>query len=116
MDDDKTREARELHRTLEFIGLRAQATTVGLLQLSSELVKAGVLDGEAISRIKGAIHREIIVSHPRGHFREEFEQMLQQRLDAIFPNPSAAEDMAKVGTVKDMKTALDPNSKSGLSE
>lgn len=109
MEEAKAREARELHRTLEFIGLRAQATTVGLLQLSSELVKAGVLDGDAIARIKEAIHREIIVSHPRGHFREEFEQMLQQRLDVIFPSPSAADDMAQVGTVQDMKTALDPD-------
>lgn len=48
MADDKAAQARELHRTLEYIGLRAQATTVGLIQLCTELVTAGVLGDDAV--------------------------------------------------------------------
>lgn len=39
MVDEQAAQARELHRTLDFIGLRAQATTVGLIQLCTELVR-----------------------------------------------------------------------------
>lgn len=108
MDHDETEQARELHRTLEFIGLRAQATTVGLLQLSAELVAAGVLADEAIERIKDAIFREIAVTHPRGYNRAEFEQTLRQRLDSIFPPAVDAEQRARVGSVGEMETSLDP--------
>lgn len=108
MDEDQAVEARELHQTLEFIGLRAQATTVGLLQLCAELVKVRVLDDGAIQRIKDAIHREITVSHSRGHFREEFEEMLRQRLDAIFPRAGDAEKRGTIGSVVDLEAALDP--------
>ena len=109
MDDDRNLEARELHRTLEFIGLRAQATSVGLIQLCAELVKARVLDDAAIQRIKDAIYREITVSHGRGHSREEFGEMLRQRLDAIFPHAEDDGRRAPVGTVGEMETALDPS-------
>jgi hypothetical protein len=106
MDHDQTEQARELHRTLEFIGLRAQATTVGLIQLCAELVAAGALADEAIERIKDAIFREIAVTHPRGYNRAEFERTLKQRLDAVFPRPTDAGARAKVGTVADMETSL----------
>jgi hypothetical protein len=106
MDHGETEQARELHRTLEFIGLRAQATTVGLIQLCAELVAAGALADEAIERIKEAIFREIAVTHPRGYNRAEFEQTLKQRLDAIFPHPADAEARATVGTVADMEASL----------
>lgn len=109
MDDDRTGEARELHQTLEFIGLRAQATTVGLLQLCAELVRARVLDDEAVQRIKDAIHREITVSHSRGHFREEFEDVLRQRLDAIFPRAGDADHRSPIGSVGELEAALDPD-------
>lgn len=99
-------EARELHETLEFIGLRAQATTVGLLQLCAELVTAGVLDNGAIQRIKDAICLEIVVSHPRARDRAEFERTLRQRLDAIFPHGENAERVSPVGSLQDMQSAL----------
>jgi len=108
VDHDQSHRALELHRTLEFIGLRAQATTVGLLQLCAELVHAGVLGDEAIERIKGAIFQEITVSHPRGYNRDEFEQTLKQRLDAIFPQAQDTSSRSRVGTVAEMETSLDP--------
>lgn len=108
MDHEGTEQARELHRTLEFIGLRAQATTVGLIQLCAELVAAGVLSDEAVERIKDAIFREIAVTHTRGYKRAEFERTLRQRLDAIFPHPANSEPRARVGTVAEMETSLTP--------
>lgn len=108
MDHNQTERARELHRTLEFIGLRAQATTVGLLQLCAELVRAGVLNDEAIERIKDAIFREIAVTHTGGYNRAEFEKTLRQRLDAIFPREADAAARTRVGTVAEMESSLDP--------
>ena len=105
--NNPTGDARKLHDTLEFIGLRAQATSVGMLQLCTELVRAGILDDAAVERIKGAIHREIVVSHPRARDRADFEQTLRQRLDAIFPRGRNAERLSPVGTLEDMQSALD---------
>lgn len=106
MDNEQAAEARQLHGTIDFIGLRAHATTVGLIQLCAELLRAGVLDGEAVQRIKDAIHREISVSHSRGVAREEFEQSLRERLDAIFPNVDGPQNRASVGSAADLGSAL----------
>lgn len=108
MDHEETEQARELHRTLEFIGLRAQATTVGLIQLCAELVAAGALKDEAIERIKDAIFREITVTHPRGYNRAQFERTLRERLDLIFPHGPDSEPRAPVGTAAEMETSLAP--------
>jgi hypothetical protein len=99
-------QALELHRDLEFIGLRARATTVGLLQLCAELVKAGVLDHDAIGRIKDAITWDITVSNPRVHDRAEFEATLRRRLDAIFPRAEDAHRASPVGNLQDMQSAF----------
>ena len=108
MDHDQTERARELHQTLEFIGLRAQATTVGLLQLCAELVHAEVLGDEAIGRIKDAIFQEIAVTHPRGYNRAEFERTLRQRLDSIFPQVADAHPRTPVGTAAELASSLKP--------
>lgn len=108
MDHEQTEAARELHRTLEFIGLRAQATTVGLLQLCSELVRAGILDDAALERIKGAIFREIAVSNPRGYNRSEFERTLKKRLDSVFPQAADPDSNAQVGGLGELEASLDP--------
>lgn len=110
MNHEQLEQARELHRTLEFIGLRAQATTVGLLQLCSELVRAGILDDDAIERIKESIFRELTAASPRGYNRTEFEQTLRKRLDSIFPRHENEGPRARVGTVGNMETTLDPQS------
>jgi hypothetical protein len=110
MDHEGAEQARELHRTLEFIGLRAQATTVGLVQLCAELVAAGVLKDEAIGRIKEAIFREITVTHTRGYNRAEFERTLRQRLDSIFSHTASSGPRARVGTAAEMETSLAPRS------
>jgi hypothetical protein len=77
-------EEQRLHETVSFVGLRAQATAVGLLQLSAELVRAGVLDKAAVDRIKDAIAKDISLSRPRSVSRDEYMGMVRERLDGLF--------------------------------
>ena len=106
MEKDDIAEARQLHGTIDYIGLRAHATTVGLIQLCAELMRAGVIDADAVQRIKDAIQREISISHSRGVARDEFEQTLKERLDAIFPKVEQPEDRADVGSASELGSAL----------
>jgi hypothetical protein len=78
------KEAKRHHDTVDRVGLRAHATAVGLLALSQELVRAGVLDDAAITRIKDAIASDICLSRPRTLAREEFDASIRRRLDALF--------------------------------
>ena len=104
MEKDK---ALQLHRNLEFIGLRAQATSVGLLQLCAELARANVIDNQAVGRIKEAIHRDIIVSNPRGRDRAEFARTLRLRLDDVFHQAEALDQPTHVGTTHEFQSALE---------
>jgi hypothetical protein len=83
------RAEKRLHDTIDLLGFRAQATTVGLLTLARELVRAGVLDEAALSRIKDAIQRELCLSRPAAASREEFEAVVRRRLDALFAGEDA---------------------------
>lgn len=105
----QTEETRQLHATLDYIGLRAHATTAGLLQLCSELVRAGAIDLAAVGRIKAAIHSEIMLTQGRRHDRQEFSQMLKERLDALFPQDREGHPGTPPGSIDAMKTALDPD-------
>ena len=100
-------ETRQLHDTIDYIGLRAHATTAGLLQLCSELVRAGAIDLAAVERIKAAIHGEIMLTQGRRHDRDEFSRTLKERLDAIFPQGEEGQRASPVGDIEGMKTALD---------
>lgn len=102
-------DTRQLHETMDYLGLRAHATTAGLLQLCSELVRAGVIDLAAIDRIKNAIHCEIMHSQTRTHNTAEFAQTLRERLDAIFPHGGEGERTSPAGSVEDMQSALEPH-------
>jgi hypothetical protein len=77
-------EDKRLHDTIDLIGIRAQATTIGLIQLSIELHRAGVLDDAAIGRIKDSIANEIILTRPRSIPQEGFQDNLRSRLDRLF--------------------------------
>lgn len=108
-------ETRQLHDTLDYIGLRAHATTAGLLQLCSELVRAGAIDIAAVERIKAAIHSEIMLTQGRRRDRHEFGEMLKERLDAIFPQGQEGQRGSSIGDINEMKTALDPSGGDGPS-
>lgn len=105
MDRTEKEQAIRLHECLDLIGLRAQATSVGLLQLCAELVNVGVLDDAAVGRIKDAIQKDISVSR-RGakHGHDEFEATLRRRLDSVFP--SCGKSPAHVGTACEMGEAM----------
>ena len=105
MDRSEKEQAIRLHECLDFIGLRAQATSVGLLQLCAELVAVGVLDDAAVGRIKNAIRKDITVSRRRKHGQDEFEETLRKRLDSVFPT-CAAPRAGLVGTAEDMRDAM----------
>lgn len=77
-------EDKRLHETINFLGLRAQATVVGLVQLVRELEAARVLAPEAVTRIKDAIAADLALARPRAVKPEEFDRSLRERLDALF--------------------------------
>ncbi|MFS0772040.1 hypothetical protein [Sphingomonas sp. 1P08PE] len=79
-----SQESRRLHYELTNVGLRAQATAAGLVQLCVELQRANVLDEESVGRIKASIADEILISLPRHVVRPTFKDDLRARLDRIF--------------------------------
>ncbi|TXC70976.1 hypothetical protein FSB78_08470 [Sphingomonas ginsenosidivorax] len=107
-DWDEKAEARKLHDTLQLVGLRAHATAVGFIQLCAELLKAGVIDDPAVSRIKDAIAKDIIVTRTTSRGQAEFETSLRRRLDTLLPTSENAPDHASaVGTPDGMRSDLD---------
>lgn len=99
--------ARERHRTLDFIGLRAHATTVGLIQLCEELLNAGVIDQSAVERIKSAIISELSVSKSRISNQANFDSTLKRRIDAIFPAAPGKSPEEHVGPTDEFEDALE---------
>lgn len=77
------RDDRRFHDQLDFIGVRAHVTATALLQLCSELERAGVLDTAAMGRIKDAMAKEIALTRNRGIYAEEYAHA-RARLDELF--------------------------------
>ena len=77
-------DSHHLHRSLEFLGMRAHATAVGLVRLIMELHRAGLLDEAAVDRIKDAIAQELVEEAPRTLSRQAYEADVRKRLDEIF--------------------------------
>jgi hypothetical protein len=94
-------EQRRLHFDLTNVGLRAQATAAGLVQLCRELEAAGVIDEAALTRIKRAIADDIVITAPRSVKKEHFRGEICNRLDAIFSGES------KLGRAEDIPFAAE---------
>lgn len=77
-------EDKRLHYELGNVGLRAQATAAGLLQLCAELRDAGVLSEDAVERIKERIARDITLSAPKSTTPEAYRSDVRTRLDRLF--------------------------------
>ena len=77
-------DTKKLHETLDLLGLRAQATAAGMIQLSVELVRAGVLDEAALGRVKDSIFGEISLRRPISVPKDEYDRSMRRRLDALF--------------------------------
>lgn len=95
---------KKLHYDLTNVGLRAQATAVGLLQLCIELRRANVLDNAAVDRIKSAIADEIIVCAPRPIDRQDYRRDVRERLDRLFAGEQklgAPEELAPEVSLED---------------
>ena len=95
------REQKQLHQDLKNVGLRAQATAAGLVQLCKELQAAGVLKDEAVWRVKEAIADEIALTAPRPIVRADFRKDVCERLDRIFSGTE------KLGPAADIPFAQD---------
>ena len=90
-------EQRKLHFDLTNVGLRAQATAAGLVQLCRELQNVGVIDEAALTRIKRAIADDIVITAPRSVRKDQFRGEICARLDGIFSGEQklgSAEKMA----------------------
>lgn len=74
---------RRVHDTLDFLGIRAQATAVALLQVCRELQQVGVLSEDAMTRIKESIAREVALARPRSIYKVEYEAAMR-RMDDLF--------------------------------
>ncbi len=75
---------KKLHYDLITVGLRAQATATGFLQLCKELHSAGVLDDDAVGRIKSAVADELTLSAPRSAKPADYRREVSERLDRLF--------------------------------
>lgn len=75
---------KKLHYDLTNVGLRAQATAAGLVQLCIELRHAGVIDNDALDRIKSSIADEIVVCASRPVDRPGYRRDIRDRLDRLF--------------------------------
>jgi hypothetical protein len=75
---------RRLRDEIEYVGLRAHATAVGLIQLTIELLNAGALHEAAVGRIKDVIVKDLSLSRPRTVPKAQFERETRARLDRIF--------------------------------
>ncbi len=75
---------RSMHYDLTNVGMRAQATAAGLVQLCIELHRLNVLDDGAVGRIKTAIADEIITCASRPIDRKDYRRDVRSRLDRLF--------------------------------
>ena len=73
-----------VHLALEFLGIRAQATAMGLVQLCIELRRAGLIDEAAVDRVKDSIAEEIAAHAPRTVVKQQYLTDIRGRLDRIF--------------------------------
>ncbi|THD82708.1 MAG: hypothetical protein E7812_01115 [Phenylobacterium sp.] len=90
------REEKRLHDSMRIVGLRATVTAVGLLKLTGELVRAGVLDDEAVGRIKQAMVKELSLTRPPSSDKAEFERSMRHRLDGLFAGSEKLEPVPPV--------------------
>ena len=86
------KEARATHQSVDLLRLRAHATAVGMLQLTAELVRAGVLDQDAVERVKDAIASDLALSRPPAMSAQAFDAANRRRLDALFAGKEKVSD------------------------
>ena len=96
-----TEKQKQLHHDVTNVGLRAQATAVGLIQLCIELRKTDALSEEGLSNVKKAIADELLVGPYRRHCSREQRRELEERIDRIFAGEQ------KVGAADELSFVTD---------
>jgi hypothetical protein len=89
-------DTKRLNFDLTNVGLRAQATAAGFVQLCKELRNIGVIDDDALARIKDVVADNITLNCPRKANRAEYRAEVSHRLEAIFAGRQ------KVGDINDL--------------
>ena len=95
---------KRLHYDVTNVGLRAQATAVGLIQLCIELREANVLSEDAITRIKSTIGDELAVGPYRRIASREQRSEIDARLNRLFTGEQklgSADSLSFVTTPED---------------
>ncbi|WP_294193020.1 hypothetical protein [uncultured Sphingomonas sp.] len=75
---------KQLHHDVTNVGLRAQATAVGLIQLCIELRKTNALSEEGLGNVKKAIADELLIGPYRRSCSRDQRRDLEMRIDRIF--------------------------------
>ena len=76
-------EDRRFHDLMSFVGIRAPLAASAMVQLVRELRKVGVLDADALKRIKDTMKHEAALSRRPHLSREEFEAGFDEKLDRL---------------------------------
>jgi hypothetical protein len=87
------RKEKKLHDIVALLGIRAHANMAGFVQLTRELARAGVLDPQAVERIKDAIVKDLSLDRPPNATKESFEDFAHRRLDAVFAGEESVGDL-----------------------
>lgn len=90
---------KQLHHDITNVGLRAQATAVGLVQLCIELRRTGVLSEAALGNIKKSISDELLIGPYRRNCSRDERREVEARIDRIFAGEqkiSSAEELSFV--------------------
>ena len=75
---------KRLHNDVTNVGLRAQATAAGLIQLCIELKSTNILSEESLTRIKKAIGDELAIGPYRRTASRDQRSEIDDRLDRLF--------------------------------
>ena len=79
-----TEKQKQLHHDVTNVGLRAQATAVGLIQLCIELRKSNALSEEGLGNVKKAIADELLIGPSRRYCSRAQRVEIETRIDRIF--------------------------------
>lgn len=90
-------ETRKLRESIDLLGIRAQATAAGMIQIAIELGRVGVLDAAALDRIKDRILGDIMLGRPPSADRTAYEAAMRRRLDALFAGTEPVGSQPMVG-------------------
>lgn len=94
---------KQLHNDVTNVGLRAQATAVGLIQLCIELRKTNALSEEGLSNVKKAIADELLIGQNRRYCSREQRCEIEARIDRVFAGEQKVGPAGELSFVTDQE-------------